>query len=64
MSESHRLRLRGEASVTEKIGGGRDPSLSGTRWFPMRQEVTGKVGSVEVRDFSIRRPQLKIGTRQ
>ena len=30
----------------------------------MRQEVTPKVGSVEHRDFTIRRPHLKVGTRQ
>ena len=32
--------------------------------MPMRQEVTPKVGSVDVRDYSIRKPHLKVGTRQ
>jgi hypothetical protein len=28
----------------------------------MRQEVTAKVGSTEVRDYTVRHPLLKIGT--
>lgn len=52
-----------EPPVTDKINS-RDASLSGTRWMPMKGDVTPKVGSCEVRDFSIRKPHLKIGTRQ
>ena len=61
MSESKRIWR--EPPVTEKVNN-RDASLSGTRWMPMRQEVTPKVGSVDVRDYSIRKPHLKVGTRQ
>ena len=61
MSESKRIWR--EPPVTEKINNG-DASLTGSKWMPMKQEVTGKVGSVDIRDYSIRRPQLKVGTKQ
>lgn len=32
--------------------------------MPMKSDVTPKVGSVDVRDFTIRRPHLKVGTKQ
>ena len=35
--------------------------MTGSRWHEARAEVTGKVGSVEVRDYSIRKPTLKVG---
>ena len=61
LSESKRIWR--EPSVTDKVNN-RDASLTGTKWLPMKQEVTGKVGSVDIRDYSIRKPHLKVGTRQ
>ena len=49
-----------EPPVSDKINT-RDPSLTGTHWSLTKSEVANKVGSVEIRDYSIRKPQLKIG---
>lgn len=45
--------------MAEKVGM-RDTSFSSTRWVSQR-EVTGKIGSVDIRDFSVPKPQIKIG---
>jgi hypothetical protein len=55
--------MRKESQVSNKIGE-RDPTLTGTRWTPMKNEVAGKIGSVELRDYSIRKPLLKIGQKR
>ncbi len=51
-------RIRREQPIAEKITL-RDSSCRG-RWATQR-EVTGKIGSVDSRDFSVPQPQLKIG---
>ena len=61
MSETKRVWK--EPTVTGKVSS-RDPSLSSTtRWLPSCLEVTPKVGSIETRDYTIRRPHLKVGAR-
>ena len=51
-------RIRKEQPIAEKITM-RDSSYRG-RWASQR-EVTGKIGSIESRDYSVPHPQLKIG---
>jgi hypothetical protein len=51
-------RIRREQPIAEKVTL-RDSSCRG-RWISQR-EVTGKIGSVDSRDFSVPQPQLKIG---
>ena len=40
--------------------GMRDTSFSSTKWTSQR-EVTGKLGSVDIRDFSVPKTPIKIG---
>lgn len=49
--------LRPAPEVTQKVG-----TTTASRWLSAnKSEVTPKVGSVEGRDYSVRKPMLKIG---
>ena len=59
MNKSDFINRRNSVNVTEKIGGN-DYSKTSSIHFPKAQ-VSPKIGSVEIRDYSIKKPQLKIG---
>jgi hypothetical protein len=47
--------------VTGKVGWQDEKPFSRTSGWSSEKEVTGKIGSIEKRDYSIKKPQLKIG---
>lgn len=53
-------RLRSNASeVTGKVG--EVESMGMSRYSGMKGEITAKIGSIEYRDYSVRKPIIKIG---